>query len=228
MSQDKTKERKRVVVEELTDLPTSAEPIEEVKEKVEELQGITEHMSGDIEKSVKVQEQIAEAAEKVESKDEDFKGPNPLLILIPGILLLGVFLGGIYFYQKNVGKEIQLTVTPMPTAEATPIPSSSPSAKLDLTKYSIVVQNGSGTIGEAGKVKDLLTIAGFKVGTTGNAATYDFTKTVIKTKKSVEADYITKLTAALGKTYVVDTTVITLADSSKDSVIVIVGTSKAN
>jgi hypothetical protein len=71
-----------------------------------------------------------------------------------------------------------------------------------------------------------LTTAGFKVGSTGNAATYDYTKTIIKTKSTVEAAYITSLSTALGKTYLVDSAQ-TLASTSADTVQVVIGSSKA-
>jgi hypothetical protein len=87
------------------------------------------------------------------------------------------------------------------------------------------VQNGSGIPGEAGKVKDLLTTAGFKVSSTGNATSYDFTKTVIKAKVDVPAAFLTQLTTALGKTYTLDSNQ-ALATSSANAVIVIVGSSK--
>lgn len=231
------------------DTNSTKEPLEVVKEKVEELQTITEGISESVEKSAEVQEELAKVAEKVSPADitipvsvdtattssinDDFiplnkssNGPSPLLIIIPGVLLLGALLGGIVFYQKNV-KDGGIAETPVPvestepTATATP----APSASVDLSKYTISILNGSGIAGEAGKVKTLLTDAEFKVGTTGNAATYDFTKTVVKAKSSVDSAYVAKLIETLSKTYEVDKAQ-TLSDSSKDDVQVIVGTSK--
>lgn len=79
MPKSDNKERKKLVVEEVSQAENPAdsnteEPAamgevkEEVKEKVEELQDITEHMGSDIEKSAGVQEELAEAAEKIEQK----------------------------------------------------------------------------------------------------------------------------------------------------------------
>lgn len=155
------------------------------------------------------------------------KTSSPVLwIVIPGIFLLGAILGGIVFYQKGVNKSHEETPSPIASMTPLPTPSASPSASVDLTKYSISILNGSGIAGEANKVKTLLTGAGFKVGSTANAATYDYTKTIIKAKNTVEVSFITALSNALGKTYVVDT-LQNLASSSADSVQVIVGTSKA-
>lgn len=255
MAEDKHKERKRMVVEEVggsseseatepkEDAPVETaneKPVEEIKEKVEELQSITEHMGTDIEKSADVQEELAVAADKVvEKPTEEAKplapyqsqgtgGPSALIILIPGVLLLGALLGGIYFYEKGVNQSATATPTPEATASEVPSasPTASPSAKLDLTKYPINVENGSGIPGTAGSVKDLLTKAGFKVGTTGNADNYNYTDTIIKTKSDVPAAFVTKLTTTLSGIYKVGTPQ-TLDDNSKDEVVVIVGTSKA-
>lgn len=215
-------------------------PVEEIKEKVEELQTLTEGISESAEKSAKVQEELVEAAQKVESiptvqpqntgdlvsykKDRT----NPLIIIIPGVLLLGALLGGIYFYQKNI---VATQPTPLPAGtdiSETPIatPTASPSSKLDLTKFPINVENGSGIPGTAGTAKDLLTKAGFKVSATGNAETYDYTDTVIETQASVPAEFVAKLTATLSTTYKVGTPK-SLPASSSDEVVVIIGSNKA-
>ncbi|HKB88647.1 MAG TPA: LytR C-terminal domain-containing protein [Patescibacteria group bacterium] len=243
MPNDKT--RKRVVVEEVPGV-TNNQPIEEVKEKVEELQGITEHISDDVQKSSEIQEDLAKAAEEVvpmepveppQFQREDMmpqikssRGPSPAMIIIPGIFLLGALLGGIIFYQRSISKG---SVEPTPTSPSydntiTVNPTSAPITQttLDLTKYPINVMNGSGTPGQAGTVKDLLVAAGFTVSKAGNAPSYDYTKTVIKAKVDVPAEFLTKLTSTLSKTYVLDTTQ-PLATSSADSVQVIIGSTKA-
>lgn len=234
-----------MVVEEISSEAASdmQEPLEEIKEGVEKLQGITEHMSDDVKESTEVQKEIVEAAEKVEpvmpvvpSQDysqpsypsQSSKGTNPLVIIVPGFLLLGILLGGIVFYQKNISQQ----PTPVPTPTDNPITAVTPTATpatttVDLTKFTVNIFNGSGIPGEAGKAKSLLTTNGFKVGTTGNATTFDFTKTVIKAKATVDAAFVTKLSTTLGKTYVVDAAQ-TLSATAKDGVEVTIGSSKAN
>lgn len=251
MPNDKT--RKRMIVEEV-DVPSenpttevvNSEPVEEIKEKVEELQNITESISESIEKSAEVQEDIAKAAEEVIPSETPEKQPeekeskeaiipeirsgsalNPLLIIIPGIFLLGALLGGIVFYQNRVSNKTNST-EPTPTPDYTNMiesPTPTPAPELDITKYPINVMNGSGISGQAGVVKDILTTAGFKVSKTGNAESYDFTKTAIKAKADVPEVFITKLTETLSKNYVMDTKQ-SLATSSADSVQVIVGSIK--
>ena len=208
----------------------------EIKEKVEELHDVTEEIGQSVEKSEEIQEEIVKAAEKVEPAADKPKtefipvkpssGPNPLFILIPGVLLLGALLGGVYFYQKGVNQDLQTTPTPEASIEPTIAPTASPSAKLDLTKFPINVQNGSGVVGTAGTAKSLLTKAGFKVGATGNADNYNYTDTIIKAKASVGADFVSKLTTTLSGIYSVAKAQ-TLPDTSKDDVVVIIGSSKA-
>ncbi len=157
-------------------------------------------------------------------------GPNPLVIIVPGIFLLGALLGGIYYYQNNLNKTagiITTSPTPLAQTENTPMSSASPSAIIDLSKYPINILNGSGIAGEAGKLKTVLAAAGFNITGTGNASTSNFTKTIIKAKSDVPADFITKLSDTLSKTYVLDTNQV-LATSSADKVQVIIGSSKDN
>lgn len=243
--------RKRLVVEEVStpvepkieeaaapEQPVNEQPINEVKEKVEELQTITEHMGSDIKESENIQEDLAKAvdevqpaqvqAEKVEEPIDQGKPTNPLWIIIPGIFLLGALLGGIIFYQKSLNKSVTETPSPSPVNEMTtssPTPSDIPISQVNFAKYPILIQNGSGIPGEASNVSSILTAAGFSVSGTGNADSYDFTKTVIQAKADVPASFITKLSDTLSKTYVVDKPQ-SLPDSSTNEIVVIVGSSK--
>lgn len=238
---DENKQRKRLIVEEVTTSENPKEqtdnlPLEEVKEKVEELQTITEHMGSDIKESENIQEDLAKAidevqpkqaqTEKIEEPIEPSKPANPLWIIIPGIFLLGALLGGIIFYQKSLNETANNTPSPTPSNSlTTPEPTVSPTAEVDFSKYSILVQNGSGIPGEASSVSNILTSAGFNVSKTGNADSYDYTKTVIQAKASVPTSLITKLSETLSKSYVVDKPQ-TLAEDSTNEIVVIVGSSK--
>lgn len=152
-------------------------------------------------------------------------GPNPLVIIIPGILLLGALLGGIVYFQKTVPNPEGST--PSPSAESSPSAEASPSAQtaVDLTKYKVNILNGSGIAGEAGRAKTVIEDAGFSVSATGNAADYSFTKTIISAKADVEKEFLDELKAALGEKYQVGANE-ELADSAKEDVVVTVGSSK--
>lgn len=158
------------------------------------------------------------------------KDGSPVVwILIPGIFILGAILGGIVFYQKGVNTiKVEPTATPvatvMPANSPTPTPVSTTSA--NISKFDVSIFNGSGIAGEAGKVKDILVTAGFTVTSTGNAATYDYTKTIIKAKSSVDASVVQKLKDALSKSYVIGDSQ-TLSSSSTTDIQVVVGSSKA-
>lgn len=215
--------RHRMVVEEI-EIPErstkteSAEPVEEPKPDI-------------LDEGVKVssQELIEKKEPTVVSEPQvTKKQKSPVFwILIPGIFILGAMLGGIVFYERGVNS-IKSDVTPTPLATSLPVitPTSSPSATINVAKYDIAVLNGSGIAGEAGKVKELLTSAGFNVTSTANAATYDFTKTIIKAKATVDASVIQKLNDALAKGYVVGDNQ-TLAASTTVDIQVVVGSSKA-
>lgn len=150
---------------------------------------------------------------------------NILWILVPGILILGLLMGGIYAYLRGLNKLNNPTPSPTPIATlASPTPTPA-DKQTDLTKYLITILNGSGIAGEAAKVKDILEEAGFKVGSTANAKTYDYAKTEISTKTTVEADFVKSLATALGKTYQIADPATSSAQTSP--VIVTVGNLKA-
>lgn len=215
--EDKTQEETHTTPEETVSIP------EEKKEEAEETSSDESQKDKVLETTVEKPQEEREPMPQIKSGN----GPNPLVIIIPGIFLLGALLGGIAFYQKGVSKESEEpTPTPNYNNTVTPAPTTTPEIKLDLTKYPINVMNGSGIPGQAGTVKELLETAGFKVSKTGNAPSYDYTKTVIKAKADVPTEFITKLSESLGKSYVVDTNQ-SLATSSADSVQVIVGSTKA-
>jgi len=167
---------------------------------------------------------VIETPQQAEVQKKSF--PTMLFILIPGIFLLGAILGGIFYYQKSANK-VEEVETPTPSPSSAPLvtPTASASSSINLNKYTITVYNGSGIAGEAGRAKTILTDAGFKVGSTTNAASYDYTKLIIKAKSTVEAEFINKLKITLETKYVVDTPQ-TLATSSADVVQVVVGSSQ--
>lgn len=233
-NKDESAKRHRMVVEEI-----------EVPEKTSKIEEETKQEVKPIEPE-QTQPDILPEGEKVSSQElindrgvplSDFAPPpevkkqsSPVFwILIPGIFILGAILGGIVFYKKGVDSA-KTAETPIPTSQpvvtASPTPSASPSAAIDLSKYNLAVFNGSGIPGEANKVKNLLIAAGFKVSSTANAATYDYTKTIIKAKAAVDASVIQRVKDALSGSYLLDSTQ-TLTPSSANDIQVVVGSSKA-
>lgn len=223
--------RHRMVVEEVA-TPKEEEKVEEIK-PVEEVKPVEEIKPDILDEGVKApsQELIDDKALEIAPEKpivEESKQKSPVFwILIPGIFILGAILGGVVFYQKGVNST-KTAASPSPTtvASAAPTATASPSASVDISKLSVAVFNGSGTAGEAGKVKTLLEKAGFTVSSTGNAATYDYTKTIIKAKSTVDAVTLKKVSDAISGAYVVGDNQ-TLSSSSTTDIQVVVGSSKA-
>lgn len=222
--------RHRMVVEEI-EVPEKASKNEEVVASEEPRPDI-------LDEGVKVSSQeLVEESKPVEEKvvrpiqyepEKIKKDGSPVLwILIPGIFILGAILGGVVFYQKGVNTiDTKDIPTPISTLSPSVSPSPTPAANIDVSKFDVAVFNGSGIAGEAGKAKDLLTKAGFSVTSTANAATYDYTKTIIKTKETVDASVIQKIKDALSKNYVIGESQ-TLAATATTDIQIIVGSSKA-
>lgn len=84
------------------------------------------------------------------------------------------------FLQKNSQSKTP-TKKPEPTEKPTPTPS--------FTKESIRIKvlNGTGTVGQAGDMLNLLKEKGYVEVLTGNAENYDFTETEIRVKKDKKA-----------------------------------------
>ena len=185
------KKNVRMIVEEVGDTKEEVKPAEEVVS----------------EKPQKSEEIIKEPV-KLEAKPQKESPFNILWILIPGMLLLGLLIGGVFAYVFGIQKisDTQKSdtsgtqnITVEPTISPTAKPTASPSASL--SRYKIKILNGSGIKGEAGKVQTLVEAAGFTVLSTGNAATYDYTKTQITIKTGIDPDFVSTLVATLKKNY---------------------------
>lgn len=228
--------RHRMVVEEV-EIPEAASK-KATEETVREIKpDILEEAASTSSQEV-LQDQSREESAEEKMTDNGFqqtdvkvmKEKSPVFwILVPGIFILGAILGGIFFYQKEVNTiDAENTPTPVATPEVsvTPTPTTKAEEKIDVSEFDIAILNGSGIAGEAGKVKTLLEDAGFSVTSTGNAPTYDYTKTIIKAKSTVDNSVIEKLKEALLESYEVGDSQ-TLPSSSTTDIQVIVGSSKA-
>lgn len=150
--------------------------------------------------------------------------PYFIMIVIITFIIGVVFFSGIYYAVQNKsitlpGSKNNAEVTEAPAIE---VPTKEP---VDLSLYTIQVLNGTGTAGVAATVKEQLTIAGFKVGSVGNAKSDEFEKTEISASKKVNKEYLDKLKETLSETYVIDE-VAELASGSAD-VVVTIGTETA-
>lgn len=210
------KKKMRMVVEEVgNEKPQKTE--ETLKEEVKP-----------VEEAIVVKPEITEQA-KEEPKQSSF---NIFWILIPGMLLLGLLIGGIFAYVFGIQKISDSNkpnasdtenVTVKPTVSPTTKPTASPSA--NLSKYKIKILNGSGIKGEASKVQTLIEADGFTILSTGNATTYDYTKTQITLKTGIDQDFVSTLVATLKKNYQLEDT--KTVSSQTNDITIIVGSLKA-
>lgn len=117
-----------------------------------------------------------------------------------------------------------LSPTVKPTSTPTPKPTVNPVDKatgLDRSTLSVSVLNGSGTAGVAGKASDLLKALGYRVVSTGNAASFDLVTTTIDVK-SAKSEFLPLLKKDLSSSYTIGTTSATLsATASADAVLTV-------
>jgi hypothetical protein len=113
------------------------------------------------------------------------------------------------------------SVTTAPTI--TPIPSSvDKTTGLDRGKLSVVVQNGSGEEGVAGKAESILKTLGYDVISAGNADNFNYTNVVIQVK-AARSNYLGLLKTDLGLSYTIGTNSADLPDSFSSNALVIIG-----
>jgi hypothetical protein len=166
--------------------------------------------------------------------------------LILAIIVIILLFLGYRAISSNKGSAPAPTPTPMPNVAvvtpietATPTPTTSPTVTptvtpkptvdpvdkdsgLDRSKLSVTVQNGSGTVGVAGKAKDVLENVGYDVVGTDNADNYDFTNVTIQVKSS-KSDFLALLKKDLGFSYTIGSTTSDLPDSFSSDALVIIG-----
>ena len=152
-------------------------------------------------------------------------------ITILTALVVGFILGGVYVYFTGVKSIDNPKPTPsaIPVVTASPTPVPSPTAEaVDVTKYEISILNGSGKIGEAGKVETLLEAVDFVVKYTGNAASFNVKQTQIEAKKSVPEGIITLIQNTIGSTYELEKEVLELKAGAQYDVVITVGSTSAS
>lgn len=136
---------------------------------------------------------------------KDGKSRKKLFAIIGGIVIviLVLIIGSMVFSGGDDTPEEDIFATPAsqaPTDTPTPIPSPTPEedkeekaveadkttndedateSELARAKYSILIQNGSGTAGAAGRLADILGDLGYKIAGTENADNFEYLETEI-------------------------------------------------
>lgn len=162
------------------------------------------------------------------NKNGDGKGKKIFLFVFLFVLIAGTIAGGIYYYQTKVSSaDTQSREEVVPTVTKTPSPTPTPKEEaIDPSEYSVNVLNGSGILGEASTVKDLLLIQGFENVDTANADSYDYKNTEVGLKIDAPASLFNLIKSSLGRFYVVVEAEDKLEDDSNYDVVIYVGSSK--
>ena len=125
--------------------------------------------------------------------------------------------------------------TPEPTISSSPSPSENPSPTsksninpidkatgLDRSKLNVVVENGSGGAGAAGKAADYLKGLGYNIVSTSNADSFSYSNVVIQVQEA-KSDYLGLLKKDLGFNYTIGTTSADLSSGASEDAVVIIG-----
>ncbi len=152
---------------------------------------------------------------------------NVLWVGIPVVFIVLAIIFGLVIFREGVKKQnqqkdTQISQVPEPTQTISPTPTVT--VEIDFSKYSIRILNGSGVKGEANKLKSVLEEQGFKVESIGNADNSNYIQTVVRAKKDIPEQYISKLKGVLESAYSLSSK--TEENVGDESVVVIVGVRK--
>lgn len=208
--------------------------VEDEESKVKE----TDNQTGIQSDTQKSQEDLTQDVKKwledihPEARPEDAGGGinfKSILLILFLLLVLGLIVGGFYFYQTSQESTEQTNSSPTPTvAQAvTPTPTATPE-KVDLSSLSVQVLNGSGVSGAAGTAATELESAGFVDVVAGNASSSDFEETEVAMKEDTpEAVFDTIKTTLDDKEVVLDEETLD-AESEYDIIITLGSSASAN
>ena len=148
-----------------------------------------------------------------------------MLKIIIGVLIVAIIAVGGFMYYQSVQEKLATppTDTEVALSEEKEKPTPTPEKNMKPGDYSIQVQNGSGIVGQAGVVQELLEENEYNIESTGNADTYDYEETVIQAKKDVSEAWLDDIKKVLKEKYDVQTKVEELSEDADTDVVVIVG-----
>jgi len=143
----------------------------------------------------------------------------PLPVILVSVAALILLTGGAWYF---IVFSKQQTVKPL-VKKIVVVPSPTPTiAYMSPKDVKIDIKNGSGRVGEAGKLKATLEKADYTIANVGNSDV-DVKNTEIATKLTVPRDFIASLSATLGTQYIVSSSsaMIPVSTNSADIVITI-------
>lgn len=160
-------------------------------------------------------------------------------LILTILILLVAFFSYRIFGTKEKGTISQNPAVTAPTPTDTPIPTQAPDVTstptptptvnpvdkttgLNRSKLSVIVQNGSGEAGVAGKAESVLKNLGYDVVSTGNADNFNYVNAVIQVKPT-SSDFLSLLKNDLGLSYTIGSNSADLPDSFSSNALVIIG-----
>jgi hypothetical protein len=216
--EDSAKAEKKIKVEVIKEEPEVREETE-TQEKKEEAQVKPEQEKNE------EQEQISPSQE-TKTKIKKERTPFWILFLtfLLGLTLGAGLIGGIFYYKLKVEKVSSTPSTPTPVVTTTiSEPKETPKPEVKLSDLKVLILNGSGIKGEAGKVEELVKKTGFEKTETGNADSYNYQETVVFLKDNLDSSIYDKISESLsGYSLKKDT----LEESSAYDIKIIVGKTK--
>jgi len=139
---------------------------------------------------------------KQEIKEKNYRQKTPFwvlfLVFLLGLTLGAGLIGGIFYYKLKVEKISLGTTkeTPQPSPELKETPTPQPE-EVKFSDLKILILNGSGIKGEAGKVEELVKKAGFEKTETGNADSYNYQDTSVFLKEGLSDSVYEKISQSL-------------------------------
>lgn len=212
----------------------------EQEKPVEHVAASTEENTSEVIVSLLTQTVTQAPAVDADTKEESldtfsFDEPQPksnishLVVLSVLLILILATLGTFLFLSKDKVTFFSAKPETKPTAVSTISTLPTPTvATVSLSKYTIIILNGSGILGEAARAKDMLTAAGFTVGGIDNAQKDNYKQTVVAAKPDVNTTFLQKLFDILKNDYTVELSTAFVDTGAKGSdVIVTLGSEKA-
>ncbi len=178
---------------------------------------------------------VTDKEESKTTKGSDSQPKNRVPVIIFVIVgAIGIFIGLLYARQLQKPQDHAESATSGEVAEIQPITQLEPeneaseaavvaAEEVNLADYKVQILNGTGVVGAADEVRDILEAEGFADFELDNADTYDYVATEILIKESLPAAVYENIDRALNGDYQLEK--VTLDQASLYDVIVVVGVS---
>ncbi|MBU1256703.1 LytR C-terminal domain-containing protein [Patescibacteria group bacterium] len=219
-----TKDQDELEIKPASDPVAEPEPKAEVVEPVAEVESVTEPVVDTT--PIPNTPEIKFDQEPSEKNDVKTKSNKGLFMALAITLVVGGALTGGILYSRSAtnNQDIRSKANETPEAVVTETVTETPTPtpeELDLTEYTLQIQNGSGTAGQAGAVDEILQAEGFNEADTTNADSYDYQDTEVQLKADTPKAVYDTIERALNSDYDVKLGDALEEDSEFDVVIIV-------